>query len=197
VPGPRGPVKGAIFIQECLADGVLEDKTFAPGYGEFKFVVPVHDEVADLAVYVPIDAVKGKMPATLKAVTAQTAPIFQAAPAENWRQLDQMSETIDRTWDKFEGSNQVPPLLEAQMEEAMDALEAGVDAKDADEVRQASIQIAHASLDVELRYRSPADVDKDRIGIWQRQITHDQQTGNPGDVIGDRATIQAIRDRIR
>ena len=35
VQGPRGPVEGAIVASELHQDGAREDKTFAPGYGEF------------------------------------------------------------------------------------------------------------------------------------------------------------------
>jgi hypothetical protein len=35
VPGPRGMVDGALVISELHMDGATEDKTFAPGYGEF------------------------------------------------------------------------------------------------------------------------------------------------------------------
>ena len=45
VQGPRGTVRGALVIQERLMDGTLEDKVFAPGYGEFLASVPVDDEL--------------------------------------------------------------------------------------------------------------------------------------------------------
>ena len=35
VPGPRGTVDGALVIKELHMDGATEEKTFAPGYGEF------------------------------------------------------------------------------------------------------------------------------------------------------------------
>jgi hypothetical protein len=36
VDGPVGPVPGAIVVTELHQDGTYEDKTFAPGYGEFQ-----------------------------------------------------------------------------------------------------------------------------------------------------------------
>jgi len=49
VGGPRGPVSGAIFVQEHLMDGTIEDKVFAPGYGEFRAQVVSLDELYGVA----------------------------------------------------------------------------------------------------------------------------------------------------
>ena len=50
VNGPRGPVPGAVFVQERLMEGTIEDKIFAPGYGEFKAQVASLDELYKLAL---------------------------------------------------------------------------------------------------------------------------------------------------
>lgn len=65
VDGPTGPVEGAIVVQELLMDGLLEDKTFAPGYGEFFFAVEAEEEIVHMALAVPTDAVSGDTPAEL------------------------------------------------------------------------------------------------------------------------------------
>jgi hypothetical protein len=36
IDGPRGPIEGAIRVQQRLQDGSTETKFFAPGYGEFR-----------------------------------------------------------------------------------------------------------------------------------------------------------------
>jgi len=58
VGGPKGPVSGAVFIQERLQDGTLENKIFAPGYGEFQAEVKTEDEFYGVAVVVPTDALQ-------------------------------------------------------------------------------------------------------------------------------------------
>jgi hypothetical protein len=60
VDGPRGPVEGAALVQELLMDGTLEEKAFAPGYGEFR--AKAKDELVTLALAVPTDAAGGSVP---------------------------------------------------------------------------------------------------------------------------------------
>jgi len=66
VPGPNGPVSGAITVSELHMDGKLEDKIFAPGYGEFSTGDPQSDLEA-MALAVPTDALPGPPPAQLTA----------------------------------------------------------------------------------------------------------------------------------
>ncbi|MDQ3629365.1 MAG: hypothetical protein M3419_11240, partial [Actinomycetota bacterium] len=76
VDGPRGPVPGAVFIQERLQDGTLEDKTFAPGYGEFQAEVKTEKELYAAAVAVPTDALRGPLPRELSTLVAAADRIF-------------------------------------------------------------------------------------------------------------------------
>lgn len=197
VRGPKGRVRGAIFITECLADGVLENKTFAPGYGEFKFSVPTQDEVAYVALSVPTDALKAAAPRSLLALEDGAAGIFDAAPAGNWRGLRRTVRSIGRSWDTYRNGNHVPRRLKAKTTAALALMRRAVSARDAGALRQASIDLAQAALDIELRYRTQTEVDRDRIALWQRQLAHDAATGDPGDVAGDKAVIAAIKARLR
>ena len=197
VAGPKGPVAGAIFVQECLADGVLEDKTFAPGYGEFKFSVPVKAEVAQVALSVPIDALKGPAPAALAAVADDAGKLFRTAETKRWAELDRTVKAIERSWAKYKGGTQVPERLATQVELALKVMAKAIREKNTRELRQAAIDVAQAGLDIELRYRVPAEVDKDRIAVWRQQLVHDQATGDAGNVKSDKATIEAIRARMK
>jgi hypothetical protein len=53
VAGPRGPVDGAILVEELHMDGRRESKTFAPGYGEFS--TGAGNDIEAIAVAVPTD----------------------------------------------------------------------------------------------------------------------------------------------
>ena len=55
VDGPQGPIEGALLVEELLMDGVLEDKIFAHGYGEFTAQVVSEEEVVTVSVGVPRD----------------------------------------------------------------------------------------------------------------------------------------------
>jgi hypothetical protein len=59
VPGPRGTVHGALGIRELQMDGKTEDKTVAPGYGEFAALQTLWDRadhIVTLAAATPVKA---------------------------------------------------------------------------------------------------------------------------------------------
>jgi hypothetical protein len=51
------------MVEELLMDGTVEEKAFAPGYGEFQS--KAEDELATVALALPIDRVGGTSPAGL------------------------------------------------------------------------------------------------------------------------------------
>ncbi|MDQ3504370.1 MAG: hypothetical protein M3446_01520 [Actinomycetota bacterium] len=59
VDGPQGPISGAMLVEEMLIEGVLEDKIFAPGYGEFMAQVVSENELVNVSIGVPLDAGAG------------------------------------------------------------------------------------------------------------------------------------------
>ena len=77
VAGPRGPVRGAIAVQERLLDGTLEDKVFAPGYGEFEASVPSSDELVTVAIAIPTDHQDGSLPPSIGRLPARAGQIFR------------------------------------------------------------------------------------------------------------------------
>ncbi|MEX1263382.1 MAG: hypothetical protein WEE66_05515 [Actinomycetota bacterium] len=195
VNGPRGPVPGAVFVQERLMDGTIEDKIFAPGYGEFKARVASLDELYKLALAVPIDALGGSVPQDLSTLDKGASQIFEAAPTKRWNQLSAKVEKVIAAWTAYR-TNDVPSLLDAQMTDALDVLEAAVRAHDVAEVRQAAIWVGHAALDLQLQYRGPDDVDRDRLELWRDQLVVDRAAGDSDAVTGDLATLKTIHDRI-
>ena len=90
----------------------------------------------------------------------------------------------------------MPPLLEAQMDGFVAALVAAVAAQQPAVARQAAIDVARASLDLQLRHRPVAEVDLALLDLWARQILVDIAVGDQGAILGDIATIQWIRDRL-
>ena len=89
VPGPQGPVGDVAMVQELLMDGTIEEKAFAPGYGEFQ--AQAKDELVTVALALPVDA-GGAPPAalatltdgaraTLRRPTADAGPPPQPGPA--------------------------------------------------------------------------------------------------------------------
>ncbi len=82
----------------------------------------------------------------------------------------------------------VPEMLDAQMSDALDTLAGAVEAGNSVEARLAAIAVAQAGLDLQLRYRPPAQIDLARFGLWVRQLLVDAAAG-------DVASLEYIRDR--
>lgn len=195
VAGPRGEVHGAMLMEARLMDGTVEEKLYAPGYGEFRTLVASLDELYHVALAVPSDALDGPVPGELSTISKSANEVFHSARANRW---DRVSSTVARmvgAWDRYR-IGEVPELLDDQMSGALDTLAAAVAARVPADVRQAAIDVARASLDLQLRYRNAQDVDEARLGTWQLQLTLDWAARDSAAVAGDRATIQAIRDRI-
>jgi hypothetical protein len=193
VPGPRGTVAGALVVSELHLDGAREDKTFAPGYGEFSAGGGGDSEQVALAV--PVDAVGGAPPAELAALTAGARASFDAAGAGRWAAATARVDAMAAAWERTRRG--VPRLLADQMTGALDALDRAVAARDRAEAGGAALGTEMAALDLQLRHRPPAEVDLARLGLWARQLLVDAAASERGAVAGDVATLQIIWDRSR
>jgi hypothetical protein len=90
----------------------------------------------------------------------------------------------------------VPKMIEPRMSEDLAALAEAVDARDAAQARQAAIDTARWSLDLQLRYRPSAEIDLARFDLWAAQLMVDAAAGDAAAVNGDLFTLDYIRDRI-
>ncbi len=70
-----------------------------------------------------------------------------------------------------------------------------VDARDPTQAGTAAIDVAQSTLDLELRYLPPAEIDRARFELWARQVQVDAADGDLAGVSGDVATLEWIRDR--
>jgi hypothetical protein len=94
VEGPRGSVDGAIVVRELHQDGKFENKTFAPGYGEFS--TGAGNDIEAIALAVPTDRRPGPEPP----------------------QLNRLLRGDLTAWKSYR-AQQIPPLLRRQLEEAV------------------------------------------------------------------------------
>ncbi len=193
VDGPRGPVSGAVLVQEHLMDGTVEDKVFAPGYGEFRAEVKELDELYGVAFAVPIDALSGPVPADLATLRAGAAEIT-AAGARDWDAISASLANMTAAWEQYR-TGDVPERLDGQMSVALDGLAIAVSARKAAPARQAAIDVSQAALDFELRHRPIADIDLERLDLWTSQLKLDVAAEDAANVLGDVATLEAIWDR--
>jgi hypothetical protein len=202
VEGPRGPVKGAIVgTENHLMEGHYEDKTFGPGYGEFRSGVGGNLEAMALAV--PTDAVSGGVPTNLQTVSAGASDIFQDAASGDWTAAARSFTAMRDAWSAHQRSARVPPLLKIQMDRSLDALVGddmvpALDARNAEGTRSAALDVAQAALDLELQYRPPTDIDLGRFKVWAEAAVVDASSdeADSGLVAGDVTSLEWTWDRI-
>ncbi|MGH7725789.1 MAG: hypothetical protein ACREOU_10235 [Candidatus Eiseniibacteriota bacterium] len=193
VTGPRGSVSGALIVRELHMDGSLEDKTFAPGYGEFSTGSGSNLEAVALAI--PTDAIPGPVPDALETVSEGAKEIFEAVGAGEWDEASKTLAELVGGWNAHR-SGGVPPMLETQMNQAVGALDAAVSGRNSAGSRQASVDVALAALDLELQYRPRAEIDEELLEAWARQLEIDREARDEGAIRSDRLTIRMIRDRL-
>jgi hypothetical protein len=202
VDGPRGPVPGAVVgTENHLMEGLYEEKTFAPGYGEFSS--GVGRDLEALAIAVPTDALSTPMPAELETMSTGVTAIYEAAAAGDWAAASSALASTNAAWSAHQASGAVPPLLAIQMTRALDALAGdalvpAVDARNSEGARDAALDAATAILDLQLPYRPTTEIDRGRFGVWARQLVVDTGRDEPdaGQISGDVASLEWIWDRI-
>jgi hypothetical protein len=192
VRGPRGPIDGAIVVEELHLDGTREDKTFAPGYGEFR--TGSKQAFEGLALAVPTDALSGPRPAELARLSTGATGMLGSAQAEDWNGAVATLERMSAAWDELR-AGALPPMLEAQMNQALDRLRGAVKAHKSVRAALAAIDAGQASLDLELQYRSPVEIDRARFDLWASRILIHASADDLAGVTGDVATLEWIRDR--
>lgn len=196
--GPAGVVTGAIVTQELHMDGSHEAKIFAPGYGEF--YTGNGGDLEALALAVPTDALTDPAPVELETMFNGAMIIFDAAESGNWETVSASFDTIAAAWVSYRLNGTVPQLLDAQMNRALvtlagDALAPAVKHHNAAGTRKAAIDVAQASLDLQLRYQPVTEIDRARFGLWVQQVLVDAAGGEAGLVLGDVTALEWIWDR--
>jgi hypothetical protein len=194
VDGPQGRTPGAMVGRELHDDGTYSDKVFAPGYGEF---YSAHEgDVEALALAVPTDELGGPVAPELAALERGASEAFDAVRSRRWEAAASVTARLDAAWRRFQGA-EVPPRLVKPMERGVAALDRAVGARDRASAGTAAIDVAQATVDLELRYLPPAQIDLARFELWARQVEVDANAGDLAGVSGDLATMEWVRDRFR
>jgi hypothetical protein len=191
--GPVGSIDGGLVGEELHMDGKTEDKIFAPGYGEF-YTADGRD-VEALALAVPTDALSGPTPPELVTLETGATAVFEAAQSGGWSEASASVQKMSTAWSSYK-ARQVPKLIEPIMTQFLDSLAGAVDARDAARSRQAAIDVARSSLDLQLRYRPAAEINLARFDLWAAQVLVDVAARDAAAVNGDVFTLSYIRDRI-
>jgi hypothetical protein len=194
VTGPGGPIPGAMVGRELHQDeAALEPKTFAPGHGEW-FSGGGHDFEAN-ALAVPADALPAPVPAELTTLSSDADHLLDTARSKDWTAASATINRMTSTWTTLRAGG-VPERLGAQMSRALHALAPAVGARNRQAAQQAALQVADASLDLQLRYRPAVQINLARLRLWARRLLVDAAANNAAAVHGDVTTLAWIRDRI-
>ena len=154
VQSAHGPVSGALKVQELHIEGALEDKTFAPGYGEW--TSGGGNDLEALVLAIPADALPGLPPQDLETLTAGAIEIFDVAPGEDWEAMSERVGDMAAAWERFKAGG-VPAMVDTVMEGALDTLVGAVEAQEVEGSRQAALRVALPTLC--LLYTSPSPRD--------------------------------------
>ena len=193
VAGPRGPVSGAIVVDELHLDRSHERKVFAPGYGEFS--TGSGRDVEALASAVPTDALPGPAPAELETLSTGAVGLIAAAQTEEWKGAAATLERVTAAWSSVRAAG-VPRLIEAEMLRSFAVLAAAVEAERPLRVAHAAIDVAQSALDLELRHRPPVEIDVERFALRASQLAVHAGERDAAGVTGDVAVLEWIRDRV-
>jgi hypothetical protein len=191
--GPMGPIDGGLVIEELHMDGATEDKTFAPGYGEF--YTAGGGDVEALALAVPADAASGPAPAELTTLSSGALDVFDAAGSRDWKAASASVASMTEAWEAYR-AGEVPQMVEPRMSHALEALARAIQTRRTPQARRAAIEVALWSLDFQLRHRPATEIDMARFDLWLAQLVVDAQAGDASAVNGDFFTLDYIRDRV-
>jgi hypothetical protein len=192
--GPLGTINGGLIVQELHMDGTYEDKTFAPGYGEF--YTAGGGDVEALAMAVPTDATSGSVPEGLATLSSRAMDAFEASRNEVWGAAVAAADDVAAAWDAYRGT-EVPRMIEPRMDRAVGALLAAVEARDPERAAQAAIDTARWGFDLQLQHQPVSEVDSARFDLWAAQMILDAQAGNSDGVRADLFSIDYVRDRVQ
>lgn len=193
--GPVGPIQDGMLADELHSDGKTEQKVFAPGYGEF--YTAGGGDVEALALAIPTDAATGPLPAELTTMSSGALDVFGMAGSGNWAAASKAVRKIDAAWEAFRAADDVPRLIEPRMNLGLSSLARAVQAEERAGARNAAIQAARSSFDLQLPYRSEAEVDLARMDLWAAQLLVDEAAGDGDGVGADAFALDYVRDRIR
>jgi hypothetical protein len=192
--GPLGPIEGGLLIEELHMDGSTEEKSFAPGYGEF--YTAGGGDVEALALAVPTDAASEPIPDELVRLESGAADAFEATQSEDWDAARATVEEMAAAWESYRAGG-VPRLIEPELDEALGRLAEAVDGEEADAAGHAAIDVAQWGLDLQLRHRPVAEVDMGRFDLWAGRLLLDAEAEEEAAVNGDLFALDYVRDRIR
>jgi hypothetical protein len=138
------------------------------------------------------------VPAALESLVSESEHVLDAARSRDWATASAALGPLDSAWNAFRtGKTPVPQRLGVELKDAVRAATEAVGARRPGAAGDAALRAAVAGLDLQLRYRPPAEVDTARFALWTHQLEADARVRDARAVRGDVASLRWIRDRLR
>ena len=196
IDGPLGPITGVVSGSELHMDGKsLSEKNFGPGYGEIRTVDKDSGDVEAMTLGIPADALSEPVPAELTALTDGALSIFEATGNKNWKSAAKSAEAIESAWKNLSATAMPKPVRQL-LGEALKSLTGAIEKRSMVKARQAAIETARWSFDLQLRHRPVIEINLARFDLWAAQVLVDAAAKDAGAVNGDMFTLTLIRDRL-
>jgi hypothetical protein len=193
VDGPYGPISGTMTGSELHADGMREEKVFAPGYGEF--LTGSGANVEAIALAVPADSLDEPVPADLEDLGTGADAAFNATRSGDWPAASAALAEIGAAWDTYRAGG-VSPRIAAAIERGIGQLREGIERRDSTEAALAATEVGLSGLDFQLRHRPVTEIDLARFEIQARRALVDAAGGDLAGLAADVTALEWIRDRV-
>ena len=138
---------------------------------------------------------KGGTPPALSKLSAGADRVLGAAGSGRWASASVSAGRAAAAW-RAHRRDDVPHRLVEPTDRALEALRRAVRSKDTRGARNAALDTTQATLDLQLRYRPAAEIDRARLDLWATQVGVDAEARDLKALSGDTATIEWIRDRV-
>lgn len=193
--GPTGQVTGGLAVSELHQDRTREAKLFAPGYGEFR--TAGGGDLEALAMAVPTDARTGPEPRQLPPLATQAEGILETARGRDWPAARAIRHRIKANWRALRRVDApIPWRVAARLDRDLAGLGRALDHRRAGRLAQRALDVWASVLDLQLRYRPPAQVDLERMHLWTQQLRVSATAHERGGVTGAVAVLEWIRGRV-
>ncbi len=171
--------------EELHEDGTTEDKHFAPGYGEF------FTRDGPLCRGPRAGRPDRRLPARRAGRSAPHVRRGRGSPAHRGdaRLRRSIGSAVGNgTADR--GPAPMAPVVTRAIRNVRSARDPGT-------ARRAAMDLALRVLDLQLRYRDPAEVNRARVALWCDLLIADARANRKRDVNGDVFTLFYLRDRVQ
>jgi len=194
VPGPSGPIHGAVRMDELHADGVtVSGKTFAPGYGEF--ITKDGADIEAVAVASSTDARRGDTPEALRQLVTGAYGALESTRLGDWENAQFIVRRLARQWITLR-HGPLPPRIVAEITPALERLTIAIDHRHVHAASTAALDVAQGGLDLELLFRRPLDVDLERVHHHAQRLRVAAARHDEAAVTGEVATIEWTAQRV-